>query len=369
MAEKPRVIILGGLGFVGRNLVCYLVENNLCSKIRAVDKVPPQTAWLNDRQKEAFANSCVEFKSANLRNPGSVEKAFLDDGDFEFCFNCAGETKYGQIKEVYEDGIYKLSINCAKEAAKRNIKRYIELSTAQVYNCDKKEKEEESKLSPWTGLGQCKLMVEKELAKIEGLKYVIVRPAIIYGIGARQGITPRLIIGAVYKQLKESMKLLWTKDLKMNTVHVYDVCQALWHLTDHGDDGEVYNLCDKADSSQGSITSLVCEIFGIEHNYFGTVLSNLARVNMESTVEESNEKHLAPWSQACEKDGIQATPLSPYLDQELLYDKHLFIDGTKIEKTGFAYKYAEPTVDALREIVQDYVKQGLFPPSLFNSSS
>ena len=32
-------------------------------------------------------------------------------------------------------------------------------------------------------------------------------------------------------------------------------------------------------SAQGSITDIVCEIFGIEHDYFGTVLSNMARVS------------------------------------------------------------------------------------------
>ncbi|KAK3728621.1 hypothetical protein QZH41_011712, partial [Actinostola sp. cb2023] len=333
----------------------------------------------------------------------SVEKAFLDNDGFDFCFNLAGETKFGQSKEVYEAGVYKLSINCAKEAAKQNIKRFIELSTAQVYSSDKKEKEENGKLQPWTEFAKYKLKVEQELANIENLNYIIIRPAITYGIGARQGISirnllyhhhrtatitilfmendkfeflflilfkiaPRLIIGAVYKQLGEKMKLLWTKDLKMNTVHVLDVSQALWHLTSHGESGEIYNLCDKADSSQGSITSMVCEIFGIEHTYFGTVLSNLARLNMESTVEESNEKHLEPWSEACEKDGVHATPLSPYLDQELLYDKHLFVDGTKIEKTGFSYQYPKPSVEALRQVVQDYASQGLFPPSLFNPS-
>lgn len=36
---------------------------------------------------------------------------------------------------------------------------------------------------------------------------------------------------------------------------------------------------------------------------------------MAGTVDDSNEKHLEPWSAACEKDGIHSTPLSPYLDQ------------------------------------------------------
>lgn len=34
----------------------------------------------------------------------------------------------------------------------------------------------------------------------------------------------------------------------MNTVHVIDVCKALWHLTTNGESGNIYNLCDKADS-------------------------------------------------------------------------------------------------------------------------
>ena len=36
--------------------------------------------------------------------------------------------------------------------------------------------------------------VEEELAKMEDLNYVIVRPAIVYGKGDRYGITPRMVI-------------------------------------------------------------------------------------------------------------------------------------------------------------------------------
>ena len=60
---------------------------------------------------------------------------------------------------------------------------------------------------------------------------------------------PRLITAACYKQLGEKMKLLWSKDLKMNTVHVCDVVRALWHLRDAGAPGQVYNLADKGETS------------------------------------------------------------------------------------------------------------------------
>ena len=71
---------------------------------------------------------------------------------------------------------------------------------------------------------------------------------------------------------------------------------------------------------------------------------------MSGATEESNEKHLAPWAEACSRDGISNTPLSPYLDQELLYNKHLHVDGSKIESTGFNYRQATPTLDLMRKV-------------------
>lgn len=37
-SAKPRVLVLGGVGFLGRNFVHYLVKNELASSIRVADK-------------------------------------------------------------------------------------------------------------------------------------------------------------------------------------------------------------------------------------------------------------------------------------------------------------------------------------------
>lgn len=41
------------------------------------------------------------------------------------------------IYKVYEEGVLKLSLHCAKEAAKHGVKRFIEVSTGQIYAGDK----------------------------------------------------------------------------------------------------------------------------------------------------------------------------------------------------------------------------------------
>ncbi|XP_071787949.1 4-hydroxy-2-methyl-3-oxo-4-farnesyl-3,4-dihydroquinoline-1-oxide ketoreductase-like [Asterias amurensis] len=360
---KPSVLILGGCGFIGRNFVHHLVSNNLATKIRVADKTPPQTAWLNKLHKESFAK--VEFVSANLINTGSVSKVFDDNGSsFDVVVNLAAQTKYGCTDEVYKEGVLTLSLHCAKEAARRNAKKYIEVSTGQVYTADKKASHEDSKTSPWTGIAKYKLQIEEELPRIEGLNYMIIRPAIVYGIGDRTGVMPRLITAAVYRQLQEKMKLLWTPELKMNTIHVEDLCLAVWHLIQYGQQGHVYNIVDKSDTTQGSMAELVCRIFDIKHDYFGTVISNFARLNMAEIVDDSNDKHFEPWTEACNRDGLQYTPLSPYLHQELLYNKHLYMDGQKLETTGFQLTKPQLTEELLRQMLDDYVSMGLFPKSL-----
>lgn len=187
--EKYRFLILGGTGFIGRHLVDYLLKSNVASKIRVVDKVPPQMAWLNNTHKEVYEHPAVEFKSANLINPASCKAAFeLPEGSFDFVINLAAETKINLPDCVYEEGILKLSRNCAREALEHHPKRYIELSTGHMYAEGKKPSREHFPLEPWTIAAQLKLAVEQDLGEMKDLDYVILRPAIVYGIADKHGI-------------------------------------------------------------------------------------------------------------------------------------------------------------------------------------
>lgn len=368
MSSKPNVIVLGGLGFIGRNLVEYLVDNGLVGRIRVADKVLPDLAGLTEKQMKMFKGDAavVDFKQANLAREAMVNKVF-DQSEFpiDYVFNLAGETKYSQTEEVYKENIIDVSVTCAKAAAKAGVKRFIEVSTSQVYTGDKKPSTEDSKTKPWTKLAKAKLDAEEALLKIEGLEVIIVRPAIVYGPGDILGITPRIICAAVYKHLGETMEFLWDKELKMHTVHVEDVCAALWHLTSHGQKGEIYNLADSGDTDQGSINKLLENIFGIKTGFMGTIKSKLATsVAMKTVAETANEKHLKPWSDLCKAKNITNTPLTPYLDEELLYNNAYSVDGSKITKTGFNYKHPELKEETLRETIKGFIALGYFPADL-----
>eukprot|EP00030_Apusomonadida_sp_AF-17_P007591 a842022_269.p2 GENE.a842022_269~~a842022_269.p2 ORF type:complete len:381 (-),score=169.29 a842022_269:20-1132(-) len=365
-ADAPRVMILGGCGFIGRNLVHYLISNNLVSYIRVADKNLPQTSYLSADHAAAFADPRVEYRQANLSRDDAIERAFTDGvaAPFVFVFNCAGQTKYSQPEGVYAEAVSGLTTKCAEAAKRHGVRRFIDLSTAQVYDPSKKAKGEDGKTKPWTGIATHKLMAEEALRALGGpMEIVTLRPATVYGPGDVSGISPRIICAAVYKQLGEKMEFLWSGDQRLNTVHVQDVVRAMWHLTNHGANGAVYNLADKSESDQESINVFLQAIFGIECKFAGTIKSNLAKLNLESVVEDVNEKHLKPWSDLCKAAGIENTPLTPYLDLELLYNNHLSCDGSAIEATGFAYERPNITEALVREQINYFVSQGIFPAS------
>lgn len=70
--EKPSVLIIGGLGYIGRNLALHIHKNELASEVRLVDKVLPQLAWLAPE----FAEACSQdkFMQADAGRPGKCNK-------------------------------------------------------------------------------------------------------------------------------------------------------------------------------------------------------------------------------------------------------------------------------------------------------
>lgn len=83
---------------------------------------------------------------------------------------------------------------------------------------------------------------------------------------------------------------------------------------------------------------------------------------MESVTESVNEKHLGPWAEIVRANGITVTPLSPYLDLEILDSHSLSVDGTKIEReTGFKYNVPLVTKEKLIEIIDEFKAIDVWP--------
>ncbi|PNP43741.1 hypothetical protein TGAMA5MH_04022 [Trichoderma gamsii] len=373
--EKPSVLIIGGLGYIGRFLAQHIHQNNLASEMRLVDKVLPQLAWLAPEFSEACSQS--NFMQADASKPEALVKVFdrPDGKQWDYVFNCGGETRYSQEDEIYKLRSLELSIAVGKEAAKRKVKAFIELSTGMVYKPDSSPSKEGDKLKPWSKIAVFKLQAEEELAKIEGLNLAIVRLAHVYGPYASQWVATGLCMARVYQHIEGEMKWLWTKDLRTNTAHIHDVTRALWNIAVWYDAGKanwkeaemgkvpIFNVVDKGTTTQGTMAEIIGEIFKIETGFQGTLISSFAKLNLESVVDDVNDEVLGPWADLLADAGItRPGPLTPFMEKELLKDTDLSMDGSRLE-TVLGFKYEKPAVtkELIEEVIESYKRMKWWP--------
>jgi nucleoside-diphosphate-sugar epimerase len=362
---QPTVLILGGTGFIGKNLVQMLVEKKLVKKVRVADKSLPALAYLTEEQKACFDNKeVVEFKQCDLTKPPHVERAFADE-KFDYVINLCGETRFGLHDQEYKDKCVTPAVGCGKAAADMKVQKWVEVSTAQIYEAQKKKPAtEEHKLKPWTRVAANRLAAEDELKKLD-LPLVILRPSIVYGQGDLTGLMPRVVCAAVYQARKEKMKFLWDKSLRVNSVHISDMVEAIWLACTTVPAGAVYNISDPSDLNQGDFNAMLGKIFGIDVGFLGSIASNVVtKLSLSTVASEANDKHVPGWTTLCTEHKIN-TPLSPYLDKELLSNNSLCVDGSKITTDhGFKYTVPAPTEELLTDMVNALIKQKLFPPVL-----
>lgn len=179
-----------------------------------------------------------------------------------------------------------------------------------------------------------------------------------------------------YQAQKEDMKWLWSKDLRTNTVHIEDVVRALWAAATWEAAGKknwdskamggsvpIFNVVDNGATTQGKMAEFIGQIFGIKTGFQGTLVSQFAKLNMDSVVEDVNDDLLGPWAELLEKAGItRPGPLTPYMEKELLKDTDLSMDGSRLEKVvGFEYSKPKITKELLEEVIESYKKMHWWP--------
>ncbi|CAE7001908.1 hypothetical protein P3342_001504 [Pyrenophora teres f. teres] len=368
--EKPAVLIIGGLGYTGRHLTKYIYDNKLASEIRIVDKHLPELAWLAPEFKEACSRE--RFIQADAAQEKSLPRIFDREAgaQFDYVFNCGGETRFSQEEKVYELRSYGLSMALGREAAKRKVKVFVELSTGMVYKPDSTPRKETDKTKPWSNLAKWKLKAEEDLAKIDGLNLMILRFAHVYGPYTSKFLSTALCMARVYQSKGKEMRFLWKEDLRTNLVHVEDSTRALWHGAQwyaKGTPGRrpapVFNIVDHGNTAQKQTAQIIGEIFKMETGFHGTLISAFARLNLDHVVDDVNDETLDPWAELQQKAGInQTTPLTPYMEKELIKDADLSMDGSAFEReTGFRYNIDRITKEKVEEVIDSYKRMNWWP--------
>lgn len=284
--------------------------------------------------------------------------------------NCAGDTRHSQPEEVYQLRSYALSVGLAKEAGKRGIRAFVEASTAMVYKSGSGLRKEDDNKEPWHNLAKWKLKACEDSSTIPGLNWVALRLPHVYGEYNSSYFAMGICLARVHKSVGKDLVLLYTKDLKVNTLYVKDAARALWTAAEwrarQGTDTSVptvFNVVDHSNTSQAEVGEALSTVFDLKVSFLGSLVSQLAKLSLDDVVDDLNEESLQGWADLLqEKEITRPGPISPFLEKDVIKDHDLAIDGTLFETTtGFKPEREFFNADAVRDMVASYERMGWWP--------
>ncbi|KAH8921458.1 hypothetical protein BT69DRAFT_1372399 [Atractiella rhizophila] len=422
----PTALILGGLTRPTHAPALSLLPCifPICEHIRIVDKylIIPQdggqglyTAYVDKLSRKYFEDGRggkLEYMQGNLLLPETRRKIFqlpsqyaASGKTYDWVFDFTGsEDATGFDLPVHVERIVHLARHLGQAALEaggpkvyvRPITYYYRWKGAS-FSIPSPTLLEDSDAECWSDRGKLWHEAARGLAAIPRLNLILVRPAIIYGPYIVGGLTPRLLIGEVYKYLNEKMDFLWEPSLRMHTVHSLDFGGAVLALAQHysshpiteevmndlkptnykieiDDPGfpnntqtvraPIFNVVDEGDTTQEKMSKLVSKLVGVPSGFHGVLISNLAKLNMDEVVEEANDKHQGPWLDMllASQPPIASTPLSPVLPREMLSHEPIALDGSKLARvTGWKPQYAKVEENVLKETLDRFKEDGVWP--------
>jgi len=117
----------------------------------------------------------------------------------------------------------------------------------------------------------------------------------------------------------------------------------------------LFNMVDDNDTNLGGLTKVVSEVVGCEYSFVGTLKSQLAKLSLDSILQDANEHHLEPFAEMLEhsKPPITSTPLTPQMPADQLTSNEMILDGTKIVKIiGWKPKHPKLKPELVREALK-----------------
>tara|TARA_B100001079_G_C16329465_1_gene478392 strand:+ start:88 stop:1035 length:948 start_codon:yes stop_codon:yes gene_type:complete len=309
--ENQVILLIGGTGFIGKNLVNTLINSGheLVILVRNKGNVP----------KLFFNFSQIKVIEVSLNESDKIA-SIMNDFSVDLVIHMASCIVAGSDKNEFDSELLNVVLPTMKllnMLSQKNIKIIFFSSGGTIYGNQSGSITEESELEPINYYGFSKLLLEQYilfLFRSLKLKYVIVRPSNVYGKLQNINETQGFVEVVTEKILNNKVIEIWgsgkqTRDF----IHISDVCIAINKIVSQGISNKIINIaCGKSYS--------LLEVIDILE-------------------KELNMKALLSFRDSREVDAKHIRFNIKYLRSELDYEPLNIYDGIKIFIKDYNKKY------------------------------
>lgn len=266
--KVDHILVTGGAGFIGSNLVHYLLRNFPETRVTVLDLLT--YAGNLENLQEAQAHPNFEFVQGDIRDHETVHRTILkcqSRRGSPVMIHLAAETHVDRSvlsgKEFVSTNVQGTQV-LLEAALEHRLQIFLHVSTDEVYgSCPQGAFKETDPLSPSSPYSASKAgadLLVQAFWKTYRLPIKIVRPSNNFG---PYQYPEKLIPLFVTNALEDKPLPLYGDGKNVRDwLHVEDACKAITLVLEKGDDGEIYNVGGGNQHTNLEISQKLLQILG-----------------------------------------------------------------------------------------------------------
>ncbi len=255
MENKKKILITGGCGFIGSNLVLALIKKKF--KIDIIDK----------KITNKFKNKNIRYIKGDIKNPKVFDKfRYKYDTVFHLAAQASARICEENFKEAIETNFIGTSNLCDWAKIYRP-KKIIFASSMGVYKSSEFALKENLTLKPQSTYGKTKLDGENMIKKLQKfkIKIIITRLFNVYGPGQnyknlKQGMVSIYAYLAIFKK---KIKVTGSLERFRDLIYISDVIGTLIALLDFNKNS-IINVGNGKRISVVSLLKFICQLTNLD---------------------------------------------------------------------------------------------------------
>ncbi len=268
-----KILVTGGCGFIGSNFIRYVLTDPEIKediKVVNIDKLTYAGKGKNIEHMNLPSEKEYRFFEADICNKDVVDK-IISESCPDIIFNFAAESHVDNSivdSDSFEKTNFLGACTLFKSAIKNNVKRFVQISTDEVYGSVKEdcfcESSNLNPSSPYSASKACAELSALALFKTHNFPVIITRSANNYGPYQ----FPEKILSLFITNLidRKKVPLMWSETnpgLNLRDwLHVRDNCRAIWFVARKGEEGQIYNIPGENERTNAYMTRLLLNHFG-----------------------------------------------------------------------------------------------------------